>query len=322
MYCAMLSHGFHLHRTSLRRFFTIFPFRPLTLFSTHKSPAKHLTYWHRQHTSKNRLPVLFIHGIGVGLYPYTRFLGDLVKEGASEDGEIGIIALEIMPVSSRITHWALEKNIMVGEIWEIVKYHGWSRFVLVSHSYGSVIATHLLKSSLTASLVGPTVFIDPISFLLHLPDVAYNFTARQPARPNEYQVWYFGSKDIGVAHTLARRFCWSDNIIWKEDLGLKSEDNKREGRDVTVVLSGKDLITDTEAVGCYLMSSSPDGIVSDTALTNSEIKDVAGEWKRGPWIGSGLEILWFEELDHAEVFDFEKTREPVIKAISIYSGTR
>jgi hypothetical protein len=266
--------------------------------------------------------VLFIHGIGVGLYPYTRFLGDLINEGATEDGEIGIIALEIMPVSSRITHQSLEKNAMVGEIWEILKCHGWSRFVLVSHSYGSVITTYLLKSSLTAPLVGPTIFIDPISFLLHLPDVAYNFTARQPVRPNEHQVWYFGSKDMGVAHTLARRFCWSDIIIWKQDLRLKIADNKKEGREVTVVLSGKDLITDTEAVGRYLMSSLPDGFVSGTTRTNSKINDVMGEWKTRPWVGSGLEVLWFEELDHAEIFDFEKTREPVIKAICVYSGTR
>jgi hypothetical protein len=318
----MLCHGFHIHRTSLLRFFTLFPFRPLTVFSTHKSPAKHLTYWHRPHTSKNRLPVLFIHGIGVGLHPYTSFLGDLAKEGVSEDDKIGIIALELMPVSSRITHSALEKNVMVGEILEIMKYHGWSKFVLVSHSYGSTIATHLLKSNLTASLVGPTVFIDPISFLLHLPDVTYNFTARQPLRANEHQLWYFASKDMGVAHTLARRFCWSENIIWKEDLGLKGKNNENEGRKVTVVLSGKDLIVDTEAVGQYLVSSSPEESLTDTGkavLTNSKIHE--GEWKSKPWTGSGLEVLWFEQLDHAQIFDVKKIRRPVIEAISVYSGT-
>jgi pimeloyl-ACP methyl ester carboxylesterase len=327
MYYKMLYNGFHLHRSSFSRFFTLFPFRPLTLFSAYRSPAKHLTYWHSQHTSKNRLPMLFIHGIGIGLYPYTNFLRDLATElgiESNDDGEVGIIALEIMPVSSRITHSALKKNVMIREILEIVQYHGWSRFVLVSHSYGSIIATHLLKSILTTSLVGPTVFIDPISFLLHLPDVAYNFTARQPVQANEHQLWYFGSKDIGVAHTLARRFCWSENIIWKEDLGLKGENNKKEGREVTVVLSGKDLIVDAEAVGQYLMSSSLEGILTVAklaALTNSKINEAATEWKSRPWTGSGLEVLWFEQLDHAQVFDVEKTRKPIIKAISVYSST-
>lgn len=42
-------------------------------------------------------------------------------------------------------------------------------------SYGSVVATHLLRSSKITQNIGPVLFVDPISFLLHLPDVAYNF---------------------------------------------------------------------------------------------------------------------------------------------------
>lgn len=316
MYCKMLCHGFHFHRNSFLRFFTVFPCRPLTIFTAYRSPARHITYWHRRHTSKKRLPVLFIHGIGIGLYPYTSFLRDLNRElgtGATSDSEVGIIALEIMPVSSRITHTALAKDVMVGEIMEIVRYHGWSKFVLVSHSYGSIIAAHLLKSNRSAPLIGPTVFIDPVSFLLHLPDVAYNFIARQPARANEYQLWYFGSKDIGVAHTLAKRFSWADNIIWKEDLGIKVRTKQQRSRNVTVVLGGKDLIVDAETVGQYLMGSSAEGWTID--------KETARAWKNRPWVGHGLELLWYEQLDHAQVFDSENTRRPVIKAISVYSYT-
>ena len=315
MYCKMLHNGFYFHRNSLSQFFTVFPFRPLTILTAYRSPVRHLTYWHRQHTSKKRLPVLFIHGIGIGLYPYTSFLRDLKRElemEGTDDGEVGIIALEIMPVSSRITHTALENEVMICEIMEIMRYHEWTKFVLVSHSYGSIIAAHLLKSDEFGPFIGPTVFLDPVSFLLHLPDVAYNFIARRPARANEYQLWYFGSKDIGVAHTLARRFSWIDNILWKEDLGLKAENNQG-GRNVTVVLSGKDLIVDTETVGQYLMSRSSE--------VKTPEKEASRAWKNKPWSGYGLDLLWFGQLDHAQVFDSEITRGPVIKAISVYSNT-
>lgn len=56
-------------------------------------------------------------------------------------------------------------------------------------------------------------------------------------------------------HILARRFSWIDNIIWKEDLGIKGEKNYDEGRNITIVLSSKDLIMDTEIVGQYLLGS-------------------------------------------------------------------
>jgi pimeloyl-ACP methyl ester carboxylesterase len=328
----MLYNGFHFHRTSLARFFTLFPFRPLTLLSPYRSPVKHLTYWHRPHSSKTRLPVMFIHGIGIGLYPYTNFLRDLNKarEIGGDEAGVGIIAVEIMPVSSRITHRALEKDAMVLEIQAIIKHHRWSRFILVSHSYGSIVSTHLLKSPLTAPLIGPVVLIDPVSFLLHLPDVAYNFTARQPVRANEYQLWYFGSKDMGVAHSLARGFFWSQNIVWKEDLGVEGE-NGEEGRDVTVVLSGRDLIVDTEAVRRYLTASVSEGAIQNgNAICmahrnrNARITKIGNEgtgaWTGGRWTGSGLEVLWFEHLDHAQVFDCEKTRGHVVKATRLYSA--
>lgn len=48
-------------------------------------------------------------------------------------------------------------------------------------SYGSVVAAHLLHDPQIAQKIGPIMFVDPVSFLLHLPDVAYNFVTSSPA---------------------------------------------------------------------------------------------------------------------------------------------
>ena len=134
---------------------------------------------------------------------------------------------------------------------------------------------------------------------------------------------------MGVAHSLARRFFWSQNIVWKEDLGVEGK-NGEEGRDVTVVLSGRDLIVDTEAVRRYLTASFSEGLVANSKavcttnrngkarITEIGNKDT-GAWTGGRWSGSGLEVLWFDHLDHAQVFDREKTRRPVVKAIALYA---
>lgn len=166
---------------------------------------------------------MFIHGIGIGLYPYVNFLSQINRTGKTRDeiGDIGIIAIEIMPVSFRITGAALEKNQMCLEILRILRYHGWRECILASHSYGSVISSHLLHCLETSELLGPVILIDPVSILLHLPDVAYNFTARRPVRANEHQLHCelkladchriadllsdFASMDMGVAHTLGRQ---------------------------------------------------------------------------------------------------------------------
>lgn len=292
----LLCHSFRFHRLALRRYLTVFPFRPFTLLTTQKTPAKTLSYWHRQHNSKQHLPVLFIHGIGIGLYPYVNFLSRINSKDDKDNGDdqVGIIAIEIMPISFRITHTALDRKQMCDEILSILLKHGWEKVILVSHSYGSVIATHLLKDDITSEFIGPMLFIDPVSFLLHLPDVAYNFTCRKPAQANEHQLYYFASTDMAVAHTLSRHFFWSENILWKDEI---------QQRRVTVVLSGRDIIVDTETVGRYLSGPTPD----------------EGHWKHQQWRGQDLDILWFDHLDHAQVFDSEKHYGILIDVVRDYS---
>jgi pimeloyl-ACP methyl ester carboxylesterase len=280
-------YGFHLHRTRLSHFFDLFPWRFLALLSRKKSPAKHLSYWHRPHTSKTQLPIVFIHGIGIGLYPYVDFLAELNQHDDSND-QIGVIAIEMMPVSFRITHPVLDKDVLCSEIHEIIKHHGWDNFVLVSHSYGSAISTHLLKYAPIANQIAAVTLIDPITFLLHLPDVAYNFTYRQPKAANEHQLYYFASMDMGVSHALSRCFFWSDNILWKEDLG---------DRPVTVSLAEKDLIVNTAAVRRYLE------LPEDPVFL---------EKKRSTL---DLDVIWNENIDHAQVFDTMPRRRRVLRAI-------
>ncbi|KAI9776636.1 MAG: hypothetical protein M1839_009442 [Geoglossum umbratile] len=298
---SLLWHSFQYYGTPILRPPSVFPFRPLHLLSPYRSPSAGLTYWHRPHKSKTRLPILFIHGIGIGLYPYVNFLAELnaKEDSAGADGELGVIAVEIMPVSSRITTQALGKTEMCREILDILKAHGWNKFVLVSHSYGSVISTHLLHTPEIAERIGPILLIDPVSIMLHLPDVAYNFashTRRKPSRPNEYQLYYFASKDMGISHTLARRFFWSENILWKEDV---------QGRHLTVSFGGKDLLMDTETIGAYL------------AGADKKSRET-GSWKERAWKGEGLDLLWFQELDHAQVFDRRATRRLLAKVVRAY----
>ncbi|TAQ87658.1 hypothetical protein B7494_g4030 [Chlorociboria aeruginascens] len=59
------------------------------------------------------------------------------------------------------------------------------------------------------------------------------------------------------------------------------------------------------------------GTVRDikTALDSGLISAEGEDWKTRPWIGSGLEILWFEQLDHGQAFTLERARRSIIKAI-------
>jgi pimeloyl-ACP methyl ester carboxylesterase len=300
----MWYHGYQHYAT--KAWFASFPFRPQTVLSGHKSPAKHISYWYRPHTSKTKLPILYIHGIGI-LHTYGDFFAELAgridADSSHGDGRIGIIVLEILPISFRMTHAALTPTDMRSEIQAIVDQHAWSRFVLMANSYGSIISAQLLRSpSLNARIVD-VVLIDPVAFLLHLPDMAYNFTRRLPQSASEHQLYYFASTDIGAAHTLARRFNWPDSILWKEDL---------KGRRWTIMLSEVDIIVAAEQIGLYL--TRPQGA---KALDDHR---EGSEWKTTKWTGGQLDVIWLEGLNHAEVFDTERDRKTVIDIAMNYSA--
>ena len=57
----------------------------------------------------------------------------------------------------------------------MLSVHGGSQPLNYLPSYGSVVAAHVLHTPKIAPKIGPMLFIDPVTFLLHLPDVAYNF---------------------------------------------------------------------------------------------------------------------------------------------------
>ena len=166
-----------------------------------------------------------------------------------------------------------------------------SRFSIVSNSYGTVLTTQLLHDPDLSPLISSTLFIDPIPFLLHLPSLAFNFIYREPRTANEWELWYFSSRDADVSRALSRHFFWAENVLWKEEL---------EGRKVGVVLSGADQIVNAGEVRKY--------------LTGEEDVTGEGEMSRS-WEKDGLQVLFYPDLDHAMVFDTKERRNPVLNIV-------
>lgn len=188
----------------------------------------------------------------------------------------------------RISSPPLGREAILAAIIRVLDHHNLSRVVVVAHSYGTITAAHILRDPVLSTRVSATLLVDPIPFLLYLPAVAYNFVYRKPRTANEWQLWYFASRDPDIARTLARHFFWSENLLWKEDL---------VGRHVGVVLSGRDQIVDTREVGLY--------------LTGRDVKDL-----QFPWSKDTLEVLYYSDLDHAMVFDTLERRRPMVEIVS------
>lgn len=166
---------------------SVIPLRLQSLFADKRSVSQ-LSYWYRPHTAPDKVPLVFLHGIGIGLWPYRQYLLNLNRT-LEEDEQVGIIALEYLPISTRFTDAPLSQTEFLAQITLILDAHGWDEFAVVGHSYGTALATHMMKSPSLSPRIQSVVLIDPVCILLHLPDVAYNFTRRKPRRANEYLLW-------------------------------------------------------------------------------------------------------------------------------------
>ena len=97
-----------------------------------------------------------------------------------------------------------------------------------------------------------------------------------------------------------------------------------DGRRLTVSLGGKDLIVNTEVVGRYLANSSTNRKGGSCVGAGRENKDCISlcstedAWKQRKWEGNGLDVLWFGQLDHGQVFAVKRARTELVKVVRGY----
>lgn len=86
----------------------------------------------------------------------------------------------------------------------------------------------------------------------------------------------------------------------------------------SISLSAGDLIVNAPDVGRYLMGDEFDATGPSTSEKGQqvEMKPMAAPkssvWKRTKGENEGLKMLWFNDLDHAEVLDLRDTRKELL----------
>ncbi|PCH39785.1 alpha/beta-hydrolase [Wolfiporia cocos MD-104 SS10] len=258
----------------VKKLTSCFPFRVQTVFAK-PSPHPELGYWYRPHRSATKDPILFLHGVGVGLSPYLPFLDEL---GAA-DPDVGIIAIEDLPISSRITSVHLPRDAFLGALTQILDFHGFEHATLLGHSYGTFLAGHALRDPAFSRRVSSAMLIDPAALLLFMPNLIANFVYR----PNGLWTRYFVCRDPDISRTAHLTLALSETAICRDDLSAP--------RGVALVIAGDDHLMDTREIWRHVTST----------------EEPMREWRE-----NGLEVLYVEGLGHSAVFSSRETREAMV----------
>ena len=224
-----------------------------------------LSYWYREGSGEqsDMLPVVFCHGLGVGVLPYIQFIKDLVNVCPGRQ----VFLINLPNISMQPNTYVHSSQSLVHDICKMLEAWSVESAHFIGHSFGSCVMSFVLKSPQGSKYVGAATFIDPVTFLLCKPDVAYNFVYRKPTTATQLLIKFFISQELYIAHSLGRHFFWKECVLWEEQLISPTH----------IILSKLDSIVPSPSVHDYLK-------------------------KVQPRVPNLKEVLMFDDIGHAESF--------------------
>lgn len=182
-------------------------------FRPHK--VNGLRYWHRSVAADNGLlPIVFCHGIGIGLSVYIKLIKVMCMNRTALIVESPSISMELDYL------WKLkplDELQYASAIRVIMRKHGIGPSLFVGHSFGSVNCTHMVRHC--PDLVAQLGLLDPVCFLLFLPDVAANFLYTDYKKLSAVTALLkkFVAREFGISHSLRRHFWWYRSTLFPHD---------------------------------------------------------------------------------------------------------
>ncbi|RHZ80313.1 hypothetical protein Glove_137g71 [Diversispora epigaea] len=207
-----------------------------------KSSPPRLTYWYYEpfHVKKNQKPIVFIHGVTGGLFCYATFIKKLQKLDRP------LFLVELPHITMQMAEDVPTMEEVVREIEIMLTKRGFHKATFVGHSMGTAVCAWIVKES--RKMVGGLVMIDPIVFLLHYPNVAYNFVYRNPTAANEHFISFLASRELYISNFFSRHFHWYQCILFAKPRNLLPANTY-------IYLSEHDNIVPTSDVHRYLVKN-------------------------------------------------------------------
>eukprot|EP00929_Paragymnodinium_shiwhaense_P107926 TRINITY_DN74275_c0_g1_i1.p1 TRINITY_DN74275_c0_g1~~TRINITY_DN74275_c0_g1_i1.p1 ORF type:complete len:719 (-),score=145.00 TRINITY_DN74275_c0_g1_i1:143-2299(-) len=271
-----------------------------------------------------RLPVVFCHGLGIGVLPYLDFVKDLLSTG------VELFLLDLPHISLRQNSDVHSPRETVACIIDMLAAWGHSQGHFVGHSFGTMVVSWTVKFS---QVVASACCLDPVCFLLVKHDILTNALYREHTDPFQVFLTYFVFRELYVANTLARNMFWQQNELWPEMVQ----------QPLLVLLSGKDAIVPALSVRRLLRAEQGrrQELLQDAALSSSGGVRVrqqqpflqdghqGGQTAGGAMLpettvsrkedlqvaASPLEIVWYPDLVHAQFMAMPKIRMEVTSTI-------
>ena len=257
-------------------------------FSRYNAGA--LNYWIRMPDTpegRSKLPIVFVHGVGVGLVTYMSFVRRLIEY------DCPVMCVELPFVSMSIDPKVPSIDQQLDSIRRMLNTWGFESATFVGHSYGSILLSWMVQHA--PERVASVCFIDPVVIMLNLKSTLYNFLYKHAAEDGK--ISDLVGSELFLNHALRRHFWWYRNIIWAQDM-------HREGIPSSVIVSEKDEIVPSAEVALHIERFNEemkgDSLVSYYMIQNGTHGDMLFDDSIQEEVLSVLSANW-EEANEAHV---------------------
>jgi pimeloyl-ACP methyl ester carboxylesterase len=185
------------------------------------------------------VPIVFCHGIGIGLSYYLSLIDELLKMGHP-------LFLPEIPYVCGFRPWLSRKSILtphaaVATLTAMLASHGHMKATFIGHSYGTSWLSYMCKYS--PDSIAALQFLDPIVFCLHMPCLTKSFVYH---RSDPGSTSYMVRTDVIINWTIQRSFPWSRIALFVEDLPRNVP--------CAIYISEDDVLIPVDVVRGYLQS--------------------------------------------------------------------
>ncbi|KAK4703112.1 hypothetical protein P7C70_g3102, partial [Phenoliferia sp. Uapishka_3] len=248
--------------------------------------------WIPDSNSESTRPLLFIHGLGIGVGQYGPLLKYLSEAPDLSQRPIAVLIQPHISMSffDRAYLKPPTQESCTRGIWRMCERWGFdqSKLTVLSHSNGSIVHGWICKAF--PDIVARSCFVDPVCFCLWEGSVCINFLYKHARTPFDFLMRYFVSTELGVALVMQRSFEWSSNLLFPTQIP-----NVRSKYHVAFMLAGADVILDAERVRKYLTQN---GVEEDFVAGRGGVYLHPGQKHGGSliqrgvmdWIGRDVEI--------------------------------
>ncbi|CAF3520320.1 unnamed protein product [Rotaria sp. Silwood1] len=172
-----------------------------------------VVFYVRKYPKKTRLrPILFLHGLSLGANTYILFIRRLASLNRT------IILLDIPHASMRLYTEIFSMSTIISSIEKLLITLNEQYIISISHSYGTLIQSCLVKQLSHRVYNQAVIFIDPVCFLIFDSRYINNFIYRQPRTPNQLLLHTACADDLYLIYAIERNLCWYECNLWAEDI--------------------------------------------------------------------------------------------------------